>query len=641
MTKRILAAAVAVALVGASAAARAGSSTYDVISPQLHRSTALAGYLRHAGTPDAVEAAMRRWQVDSAATVGVPAAMILAAQAAAAPPGAVPRVVSSESDSVVVVSGSGSIAMSFLQPAADLDGDGTRDVLDVRYGGGESGPARVATAARSGSTGRVLWHRTDVMGSGHFLFPMAYAVGAPARPGVVLVDSGMSKTGDSTMEVTDRFTALAGRTGGRLWQHADKGTVDFSNGFSGRHVPGWAGILQLAAGAKDVLLTFTDFQDSSDGTGESGSVAAYRLTGAGGVASRSGAAVSSGDSIPAVAAISDVSRDGRDDYVVLVGGTSSSVEARRGVDGTAVWTSTALTLNPGAYAESVGHLAGTGFDDIAVTTGTPRSPLPVFGTPVGDVSDPSTPAHGEVGLLRGDTGAVVWHQTGDGAVRLLRAGPDRVPALGVTTADASTDADGTTETLHLMAYDVAGTQLYDQTYTVQVPADAQDSFGFGVAGAYATSDFAPDGARDGFAALLAFNGSNYRRRTFLFDGATGTALAGDHAALYGSLTGSGDDLVDVTASGSVLVTALRGRDQKRLFATRLKPATSMQSGDAYAERIRGRCGDVLVTASGKSGAYAAVLTATGRVRWSIDHGTQDLRPTAPRLGPATTSAVCA
>src|SRR3712207_8960108 len=58
---------------------------------------------------------------------------------------------------------------------------------------------------------------------------------------------------------------------------------------------------------------------------------------------------------------------------------------------------------------------------------------------------------------------------------LFRSGPRRVPALGVTSADTTTDINGTTETLHLMAYDVAGTQLYDQTYTVQAPADSERS----------------------------------------------------------------------------------------------------------------------------------------------------------------------
>ena len=35
------------------------------------------------------------------------------------------------------------------------------------------------------------------------------------------------------------------------------------------------------------------------------------------------------------------------------------------------------------------------------------------------------------------------------------------------------------------------------------------------------------------------------------------------------------------------------------------------------------------------------LTATGKVRWSLQHGVQDLRAGAPRPGPAGSSTVCA
>lgn len=188
---------------------------------------------------------------------------------------------------------------------------------------------------------------------------------------------------------------------------------------------------------------------------------------------------------------------------------------------------------------------------------------------------------------------------------------------------------------------MTGTQLYDQTYTEQAPADSEDSWGIGIAGAWAIGDLGADGSQEGLAYLIAINGGNMRQRTFVFDGATGTALAGDHRPAYGSLTGRGDDLLDVSAGNAVTVTALRGRDRKKLFSTRLPPGASMERASAYAERIRGRCADVLVTASGTSTAYAAVLTATGQVRWSLQHGNQDLRAAAPRPGPAAARTVCA
>jgi hypothetical protein len=67
----------------------------------------------------------------------------------------------------------------------------------------------------------------------------------------------------------------------------------------------------------------------------------------------------------------------------------------------------------------------------------------------------------------------------------------------------------------------------------------------------------------------------------------------------------------------------------------------MQRGSAYAERIRGRCADVLLTTRGKATAYVAVLTATGKTRWTLSHKVGDLRPTAARRGAGGTAGVCA
>jgi hypothetical protein len=643
MRTRVLAGAATLAVLAAvPVGALASTPTVDLVNPQLHRSTALPSYLAGARSIEDAARAVRTWQVDTAAAAGVPAGLLLAAQAAGAAPGARTRVVRDEDSETVVVIGSGSsLVMSFLQPAADLNGDGSRDVLDVRYGKGKDGRPVAVTIARGGTSGQVLWHRTDVMADGHFIVPAGMSVGSPARPGVLMIDFGFSQDGEATLEVSHRITALTGRTGARLWQHLDKGTLGFQDRFTGSRVPSIAGFLQAAAGAQDVLLSFSDFDDSGDGTDRSGTVTAYRLSGASGKATLSGSAVTSQDSIPYVQGFSDLSGDGRDDYLVLVGGTGSYVQARRGISGAPVWRSTALRLYPGAYVVPAGRLTGTSLEDVAVSTGRPPSTLPSIGTPVGVVDDPTTAAHGSVGLLRGDTGALVLQQVGDEPVRVVRAGSSRVPAIGVATADTSTTVDGTTETLHLRAYDLAGTELYDQTYSVQAPADSEEGGGIGLAGAYAFGDLGADGAQDGVGYLVAINGRNIRQKVFLFDGASGTALPGDHDPLWGSLTGRGDDLVDVSVGSAVTVTALRGRDQRKLFSARLAPGAGMQRADGYAERIRGRCADVLVTASGKSAAYAAVLTATGKVRWSVQHGVQDLRATAARRGPGAAATVCA
>ena len=641
MRRRAGIALLAVVTSGAAASATPmEATTVDVLVPRANVAASLPAYLAQAGRTGDAAAAVRRWQVDAALAAGVPRDMVLAAQAAQAGPDDRLALRDGETSVVLVSSDGAAPAMSFLQPAADLNGDGTRDLLDLRYGSSRSGEGQVATTARSGSTGAVLWHRLDAMPPGHFVFPLATSVGPAAHPGVVLFDSGSEKRSGGTIEVTDRLTALAGSTGKRLWQHADKGTLDLDDGFTGKHLPSLVGLLQVAAGAKDALMTFSDFSDDFNGN-EKGAVAVYRIRGRDGAAVRAGATITSQDSVPYVEGFPDLSGDRRQDYVVLVSGSTPSVQARRAVDGSVIWTSTELALNQGAFALPAGRVTGAGVEDLAVSTGTAYSQVPSFFTPVGEVSDPTTPKHGQVGLVRGDTGALVWQQTGDGAFRVERAGPARVPAVGVTTAETTSDADGTTtETLHLLAYDAAGGELYDRTYTQSAPAEGDDSFSFGFAAAFAIGDLGPDGAQDGLAFLFATSGGRFYERTFLFDGATGDAVPGQHEGLYGSLTGSGDDLVDVKVGSSIAVTALRGRDQKRLFSTTL-PVPGMQRATAFAERIRGRCADVLVEARGKTNAYAGVLTAKGTPRWTISHKVGDLRPTPARRGTGGTSSVCA
>lgn len=616
-------------------------ATYEVFIPTAHSAAQpLSHFVTSLARPQDRLLALRRRQIATAASAGVPTALLVAAQAAAAPAGA-QLVQAQDSGAVVVVSSNGEFSTSTLLPAGDVNGDGVRDLLDVRYGKAPNGRQAVLTAVRSGDVGKVLWHRTDVLAAGHVLFPMPTSVGAAGHPGVVLLDFGFEKRSNDTIAVSDKLTALDGRAGRRLWQHADSGTVSFANGFSGTHEPSLQGFLQTGPGAKSAFITISDYSD--DGLGnQRGGVAFFRVSGVTGAATRVGASVTSTDAIPRAIGFTDVSGDGREDYLVLTAGASPRLEARRGDTGQPVWSNSGVALQPGAYALPVGRLLAGRVQDVAVITGTPQSQLGAVDTPAGTVADPTTPPHGKVALLRGDTGAQVWAQTGDGAFAVLRAGSGKVPAVGVTTADTTSDADGTTETLHLQAYDVAGAKLYDQSDTVHAPADRSNgTFSFGAAAAFAYGDLQRDGAQDGVAFLFAVDGNNNRSRSLLFDGATGTTLPGDHSLVGATLTGKGDDLVDATAGASITVTARSGRDLTPLFTRRLATRTRTDRASAYGEKIRGRCASLLILAGSKTMTYAAVLTATGTTRWSIEHASNDLTAKAATSGPGSRSTACA
>jgi hypothetical protein len=621
------------------AVATTASRPFEVFVPQPASATQpLSHFTGRAAGPAERAVAVQRRELTRLAAAGVPAALLTAAQAAQAPRGASLVRLQDSSTGVVVVGGG--FASSVLLPAADLNGDGVRDLLDVRYGRQSDGRQQVLTAPRSGSTGRVLWSRLDTMAAGHFVFPIPTSVGPAGHPGIALLDVGFEKRGSDTMDVSDRLTALDGPAGRRLWQHGDRGTVSFANGFSGTHAPSISGFLQAGPGAKSAMITVSDYSD--DGSGQQhGTLTVYRVSGATGAATRDGATVTSSDAIPVFEGFSDLSGDGREDYVVLTAGASPQVEARRGDTGNRVWVNTSLALQPGAYALPAGRVLGGAVEDVAVSTSTPARNVPAVGTPAGDVPDPTTPAHGQVALIRGTTGEQVWAQTGDGAFAVARAGSSKVAAVGVTTADTTNDANGTTETLHVQAYDVAGTQLYDQTYSVTAPADSSDSqFSFGVAAAFAAGDLQKDGAQEGLAFLFALNGNNTSSRTVLFDGAAGTEVPGHHDIVGGTLTGAGDDLLDVTAGATITVVGRSGRDQHALFTRRLRPHAGTSVAYGYGTPIRGRCADVVVLADSKTASYAAVLTSTGVPRWSIEHGQKDLTAKAPTSGAASAVTTC-
>lgn len=599
----------------------------------------LAHFASSLARPADRERALRRRQLATVAGAGVPASLLRAAQVSAAPQGA--QLTELQDDGVLIaMSSSGGLSTSALLPAGDVNGDGVRDLLDVRYGKTANNQQAVLTAVRSGTTGAVVWHRLDAVHPQHFVFPVPTSVGGAGHPGVVLFDVGFEKRSNDTIDVSDRLTALDGRAGRKLWTHGDRGSESFANGFSGKHEPNLTGFLQTGPGPKSALVTISDYSDDGSGT-QNGTVAVYRISGANGAATLDGAPVTSSDAIPRVFGFTDLSGDTREDYLVLTSGASPSVEARQGGTGQSVWRNTSVALQPGAYPLPAGRLTGATVQDLAVTTGTPAPTLPTLGTPAGDVADPTSPAHGQVALLRGDTGAQVWSQTGDGAFAVQRAGAGKAAAVGVTTSDTTSDANGTTETLHLQAYDLSGTQLYDQAYTVQAPADrSSGTFSYGFADAFAVGDLQQDGALDGEAVIFAVDGSNTRIRTLLFDGSNGTALPGDHELVGGSLTGAGDDLVDVTAGTSITVTARSGRDLHPLFVRRLPTHARTDHAYAYGEKIRGRCAGLIVLGGSKASGYAAVLTAAGVPRWSIEHAANDLTAKAATLGVGPRSASC-
>lgn len=607
MLKRML---VAIGLAASLLPALSASAAAPV--PEVFRPSgpvrAVSGYADpRLGSAQVLAGAWRRQQIARLAAAGVPAPVLDAGQRG----GRGSVALAQESGAIVVVSyGSSAVLLpSALFVAGDLNGDRRRDLLDVRYATRPDRTGVVGLTARDAQTGRVLWHRTASIGKDHVLFPAPARIGAPARDGIVLYDYGV---GDQT---TAGLTALDGRTGEPVWRYRAVGTTSGEDdSYSGTRVPSFIGVAE-SSGATRFLLSVSDFRYdlSQDQVRGSGSVQPYAVDGATGRAGVLGARTSSSTSVPAAYALPDLSGDGQNDLGVLVGGEDGTLQARDSRTGAALWTHSGTPLHGGAYPVPVGRVLAGGTPDLALVTGTPDDPFQEA-TPLGDLVPRTAPAHGDVVLLSGRDGTAVASVPGDGALLLGRAGDPAVPAFGVFTADATSTANRTEVTLHVAAHDASGAQRWHQQLTYGL--DEGDGFAGGFA--YELGDLDRDGALELRAELYVLGGEGqFSAKRYLLDGRSGTQLQHPGDALFGSTSRHGDDLVSVAGGKGALVTLRSGRTGTAVWSTRVAAPTPLKEVQAYAGRVRDDpCNDVLVVAGGPDRDVIAVLSNTGRIRWS-------------------------
>jgi len=552
-------------------------------------------------------AALLARQLDVLVRAGVPRRAALAAAAASGDAGAV--VVTADS------APSGAVL-----PMGSVDAHGT-DVLDFRYPR-VGGRVALQVLVRRAVSGRLLWSRTVPMAKGEFIFPLPTRTGPHYFAGVVLLAINLTSSG-STITESMTLVGLSG-TNKVLWRHGESGSFDSQGNVN--HLPVVDGFVG-PTGTEPEAVLFSRLTSRSSNSGTTTTTTPLRLDAGTGALTSLGAPVQSGDGEPSVWTVSDITGDRYEDAVIANPG--GAVLARDGRSGKSVWSNTALTITDGAVAESVGdvHTSPAGHprvQDIAVGTGTPTgaglSTLPI---PV-PVADPTTPAHGQVALLDGATGASVWSKTGDFPYAVLTAGAGQSPATGVLTADLSPDATGTgkaTETLTLTTYDDTSAQIYTHSYSASVDGDGAPDSSDGFAIAAPVGDFEPDGSADGVALIFVSDGNNVATSQQLFHGVDGSPYPTTSAAPLGaSTTGHGDDLVTVTTRHGVSVTVSRGRDLHALF-TRTIPATSgISAASGYGALFnRSRCADVLVTGMGQQTDLVADLASNGQIRWYVTY----------------------
>jgi hypothetical protein len=541
-------------------------------------------------------------------------------------------------------------AGSLLLPANDMNHDGIQEVLDVRYQSVGADVGRVVIFCRDGATGAVRWRKVIAAQAGHIYVPGPQLIGPKGLPGVVLVDAGSTEA-NKTLTLSLRLVAYDA-SGAKFWSHHESGTLDESTNAE-QHVPVVDGLDTFQTKAQDWLV---GRYSSPGGDNAPVSAAIVRVRGTDGAVTAVGGTVTSKTGIPDVVDVPDLSGDSLPDVVAVVPGTGdgTGVLARRGADGSDIWTDNSLTLNPTASAISVGdvHASTSGapaVDDVAVSTGTPTGgglglPLPV--------PDPTAPGdHGQVALLDGASGSPVWSdpKDGDSAYPVLLAGKPLKPAVGVLTTDTTPDSSTTTATTTLVTYDGSGTQIYSKSWHATTKSDANgdaSTFDFVVH----VGDFDADGSADGLVLIAVTSGDNNGAFTTLFRGADGSPVKSGHTQpLGGSTTGHGDGLVGFTAHHGLTITVHKGSDFAVLFSRKVAHSRGTHDGGAFGEPMHdaSACADLLVAGQGAKHSIAAVLTAHGALEWVVRFtpggkapGTVFRPATAPHIptcGPVSTT----
>ena len=542
-------------------------------------------------------------------------------------------------------------AGSLVLPANDMNHDGVREVLDVRYQSVGADVNRVVIFCRDGATGAVRWRKVIAAESGHVYLAGPQLIGPKGLPGVILVDAG-SVEANKKLTLSLRLVAYDA-IGVKFWSHHESGTLDESTNAE-QHVPVIEGLDAFQTKAQDWLV---GRYSSPGGNNAPVSAAIRRVRGTDGTVTPVGATVTSPTGVPAVVDVPDLSGDSLPDVVAVVPGTGdgTGVFARRGADGSDIWTNSSLVLNPTAQAISVGdvHASASGaptVDDLAVSTGTPTGGGLGLPLPIPDPTAPST--HGQVALLDGATGTPVWSspKDGDSAYPVLLAGKPLKPAVGVVTTDTTSDSSTTTATTTLVTYDDSGTQIYSKSWQASAKTDpngATGTFEFLVQ----VGDFDADGSADGLVTLAVTSGNNSGALITFFHGSDGSSVkSGNAQALGGSTNGHGDGLVGFKTHRGLTVTVHSGRDFSVLFSSKVAHSRGVHDGGAFGEPMHDTsgCADVLVAGQGAKHSVAAILTAHGALEWVVRFAPGSKLPgtlfhpsTAPTIpgcgGPVSTS----
>lgn len=526
--------------------------------------------------------------------------------------------------------------LTFSEVAGDLDRVGNADALittvdyEITISWDTTDPfptieekARSRVTAVSGSSGAVLWRKRW----NDFVVPVPARTGADGRPGAIAFSGLMSLIGP----FEDRrliIDGIDGKSGKRVWRSSHQSvTASEYPVWAGHDVPVSVGIFNGVKGpSADVLLGVAEI--ASAGVAFTSATQAIVIDGRNGKERRHPSIDPGVNWTAEPWPVSDLDRDGLDDYVVAVDDSpdlgegqdppnlDGALHARRSTDGGDIWTETAFDLNLLAWTFALPDVVGSKTEDLGLAT-LKRD-------------DEAVVANGVYfGKLQWRTYLV----DGDGIRRWKRWG-------GWPRSPGDLDGDGRPD---VMAMDFV--QRFDKA-VVGVRTRAYGGDGGPIwrraiissynrcpvscSGAMGSSlrfvgDVDEDGVRDSFARHeIEQDPGEDPTFTDLIDGRSGTRARSGGEELHPagtSLDLNGADLLEVVVGREVAtVTARDGRSFKQLWETQIA-LNGLRSGRSIVwvsggQLDRDRCGDVLVSINVDGDAVTAALSGgSGEMRW--------------------------
>ncbi|MGI8774798.1 MAG: FG-GAP repeat protein [Actinomycetota bacterium] len=528
----------------------------------------------------------------------------------------------------------------FAIPVSDLDRDGTREIIEwkLTYSfsfsegtqGDPLGPEEefeTIFIVRSGDNGKRLWRKSYE----DLVFPVD-TIGADGRPGIVTIGGLISFFGPSGQRYLD-FESLEGRSGKRQWQRSFAG-VSAGDAFTqvSENSPISISFAQALAG-KPVDIIVSLATEVSTLLTHSVAARVVVVDGSDGSETRHPSVDVGLDWMPYSGAVGDLDGDGLADYAVVnnpgidlggpqeppsVGGT---IYARRGTDGSEIWTTSGLELYDFGFAAGIPSVVGDKTREVVLIT-------------------PNDPEWRDfaVYLFDGGVGLQRWKKLGVGV--MVPGDVDRDGRSDLVMADAWFNFEKHKAGFKVSAYRGSGRRIYRKSYRwsfegLPCPMGYCSSgagYGWGSGG-----DIQPDALKETFLLLQAHQDPGEpQTHTILADGRDGAAIhRGDGTTFpaFGAVDGRGDDLFRIETKGGIsVVEVLDGRTQRTLLRTVIQRTRGLlpRSAYAFAETFGlpgDRCADIVINMWSGEGSYYAILDGgSGEPLWSRWNGERRSRP---------------